>query len=388
MTLSIAFALALLLYYDYTQASSAAERYESVTVSRRVSSRVVSELEAVEVEVSVENRGRDDMPLLEVRDSVPRFLSTVGRPSAAVVVPRGSTTSFTYRVRPLLPGSYVFERVELVFSGPLGMVVDSREVPLRTSITALPLYQTTGVSLKSFERMWGLVVKGRSTGGMYDIAEIREYSPSDDYRKILWKAFARTGRPYVREDYGEVFGRVLLAVFIKLEDWLLGEPPNTLASVELRALRSYIHSLVRAGVSVDLAICCGSAPKVVRCVNEDYWRSLFEAFSHMSPHCSCSAQVSSLADVPTYLGRGVGEYMAVVLIASPLTLSSENPARFLDVLKAFDGRLKVIVPRFGYERFVDPEDLRRLFRALSALLERAGGSLEVMEESFTLGVGK
>ncbi len=336
--------------------------------------------------MSVENRGRDDIPLLEVRDSIPRFLSAVGSPLAAVVVPRASTTSFSYRVRPLLPGSYVFEKVDLLFSGPLGMLVDFREVKLRTSITALPLYQSTGVPLKSFERMWGLVVSGRSTGGMYDIAEIREYSPGDDYRKILWKAFARTGRPYVREDYGEIFGRVLLATFIKVDDWLLGEPPNTLASVELRALRSYLHSLIRAGISVDLAICCGPAPKVVRSVGEDYWRSLFEAFSHVSPYCSCSAQVSSLADVPTYLGRSVGEYMAVVLIASPLVLSSENPARFLDVLKAFNGRLKVLVPRFDYERFVDVEDLRKLYRALSALLERAGGSLEVMEESFTLGV--
>ena len=347
----------------------------------------MNELETVEVEISVENRSREDIPLLEVRDSVPRFLSAVGRPSAAVVVPRGSTTSFTYRVRPLLPGSYVFERVELVFSGPLGMVADSREVRLRTSIAVLPLYQSTGVSLRSFERLWGLVVSGRSTGGMYDIAEIREYTPGDDYRKILWKAFARTGRPYVREDYGEVFGRVLLAAYVKLDDWLLGSPPNTLASVELRALRSYLHSLVRAGISVDLAVCCGPSPKVVRGVNEDYWRSLFEVFSYVTPYCSCSAQLNSLADVPTYLGRDAGEYMAVVLVVSPIALSSENPARFLDVLRVFNGKLKVLVPRFDYERFVDREDLRRLYRAVSALLERAGGSLEVVEESFTLGVG-
>jgi len=172
LALSIALSLVLLLYYDYAQASSAAARYEGIAASRRVSSRVVNELETVEVEISVENRSREDIPLLEVRDAVPRFLSAVGRPSAAVVVPRGSTTSFTYRVRPLLPGSYVFERVELVFSGPLGMVVDSREVRLRTSIAVLPLYQSTGVSLRSFERLWGLVVSGRSTGGMYDIAEI------------------------------------------------------------------------------------------------------------------------------------------------------------------------------------------------------------------------
>ncbi|MDW8010725.1 MAG: DUF58 domain-containing protein, partial [Sulfolobales archaeon] len=301
----------------------------------RECARVVTELEELEVSVRIENPSSRGIPLVEVVDELPEYLTARREPAAAATLPPGSSAVFSYRARPLLPGRYTLSNLEVRTYGPLGFFTTQRTVSIPTVVTVLPYYGGIRISLKSVEKLWGLVVRGRATGGMYDIADFREYSPGDDYRKIVWKALARTGRLYVREDFGEVRARVLLMLDVRSWDWNLGAPPNTLASVELRTLRSLLHSLARSGTQVDLAVCCSATTKVVRSAAEDVEKALVEVFSYVTPRCYCSTHIGVFTEAPTYLGRSFSEYSAVLLVTSPISLAVESSARFLELVKAF-----------------------------------------------------
>ncbi|MCX8185402.1 MAG: DUF58 domain-containing protein [Sulfolobales archaeon] len=352
----------------------------------RESTKIETELEEVEVKVYVENYSSRDIPLVEVVDIVPEHLILKGKPAAAITLPPRGSAVFSYRVRPLLPGSYTFSDLEVHVYGPLGFFKTQRVVSSPTTVTVLPYYSRVGVSLRSLEKLWGLVVRGRATSGMYDIADFREYSPGDDYRKIVWKTLARTGRVFVREDFGEVRARILLMLDVRSWDWNLGEPPNTLASVELRVLRSLIHSLVGSGNQVDLAICCSATTKVVRNAERDVERALAEVFSYITPHCYCASHLGIFAEAPVYMGRSPSEYSAVILVANPVSIAVENPARFMDLVKVYGDRLKLVIPRFDYELYVDRGDLGRFYRAVADLMEKAGGGVEIIEESMYLRI--
>lgn len=385
--ISLSLSMFLVVYYDYLRLAEI-ESISAKLSATREAPRIVSELEDVEIRVLVGNPSSRDVPLAEVVDLLPATLAPRRRPEASMVLPGGSTAVFAYSVRPLLPGSHTLRSLEVRIYGPLGFFMARSVVPSATTITVLPHYSGARVPLRSVERIWGLLIRGRSTGGMYDLADLREYVPGDDYRKIVWKAYARTGRVYIREDFGEVAARVLVMLDVRAWDWNLGEPPNTLASVELRTLRSVVHELARYGVPLDLAVCCGSAVKVVRGVTEDVARALVDAFSYIEPYCHCALRVDAFADAPTYMGRSTGEYAAALLITNPISLAAESPAKFLELATTYGGRLAVVVPRFDYERYVDRGELERLYRVLSSLLERAGGSLEYLEESLLLGPAK
>ncbi|MEM2207413.1 MAG: DUF58 domain-containing protein [Sulfolobales archaeon] len=381
--LALSLSIILLLYYDYHQALESGNAIGSISIMRE-SAKVATELEEVEVKVFVENSSHRDVALSEVVDLVPEFLFLSEKPSAAVVLPKGTTAMFSYRVKPLLPGSYVFRDIEVRAFGPLGFFTTQTRVTFPTTITVLPYYGSMGLSLKSVEKLWGLIIRGKATGGMYDLADFREYTPGDDYRKIVWKAYARTGRVYVREDFGEVTARVLVILDVRAWDWSIGNPPNTLASIELRTLRSLVQSLARYSVPVDLAVCCSATAKVVRSATEDVAKALIDVFSYVTPHCYCSSHMGVYASVPTYMGRQASDYGAVLLVANPISLATENPTRFADLIEVFGSRLRVLIPRFEYEHYVDREDLEKLYSIISSILERAGGGLEPIEESMVL----
>ncbi len=380
VVVSLALSLVLLVYYDYLRASELEGLTGRIAITRE-SPRIVTELEDVKIRVLVENLSGRDVPLAEVVDHPPEPLVPRSRPEASMVLPKGSIAAFSYSVKPMLPGTYTLRSLEVRVYGPLGFFMTRGTVSSTTTITALPYYGGAKTSLRSLERLWGLVIRGKATGGMYDLADLREYVPGDDRRKIVWKAYARTGRVYVREDFGEVTARVLAMLDVKAWDWTLGEPPNTLASVELRTLRSVVHELARYGVPLDLAVCCGEGIKVVRGATEDLARALADVFSYIEPYCRCAPRVDLFASAPIYMGRSTSDYAAALLITNPVSLAAENPAKFLELATMYGGRLRVVVPRFDYELYVDREELKRIYRVASDLLERTGGTLEFLEES-------
>lgn len=381
--LALSLSMILLIFYDYHQALESERSAERVSVIREAA-KIITELEESEVRVVVENSNNRDIPLLELIDVVPEFLVISGKPAASIVLPRGTAAAFSYRVRPLLPGNYNFNKLEMRVFGPLGFFMTRKWVSSYTTLVVLPHFSEVKTALKSAERLWGLLVRGKAMGGMYDLADFREYSPGDDYRKIVWKAYARTGRLYIREDFGEVSARVLLVLDLRAWDWSLGTPPNTLASVELRTLRSFIHSFARYGISTDLAVCCSATAKVVRSATEDVGKALADVFSYITPSCRCTSHMGIYTEVPTYMGRSPSEYVAVILIANPVSIAVENPNRFSDLIRVYGSRLRIVIPRFDYELYVDQDAVKSLYSFVSSLVEKAGGGFEVLEESMIL----
>jgi len=97
-------------------------------------------------------------------------------------------------------------------TGPLGLV--QRQVRLTGELTVAVEPALLGLSntlrLAASERWRDLGVRHvRRRGGLTEFESLRDYVHGDDVRQVDWKAFARRGRPTVRE-YQEEHGQELL----------------------------------------------------------------------------------------------------------------------------------------------------------------------------------
>jgi len=222
---------------------------------------------------------------------------------------------------------------------------------------------------------------GKAIGGLYDIADIREYQPGDNIKKIVWSAYAKMGKLMVREDYGESRARILLLIDIRPWVWNIGSTPNTLAHVQLRFASSLLAAMLRSGLVVDTAICSELMPKVMPYQGEDYEGTAYRIFSVLDAGEGCHSPMNVFTNVPSYIGRSTTSYDLVVLITNPLALALENPRDFTALGEVFN-KLLIAMPMFRYEEYLSKESILKLLNRVAEVL---GGSLldiEFSEEGF------
>lgn len=258
-------------YYLFRDISSVINK---VKVSRRIPSRSILELETLEIGVELSNDTGRSIPRVLVIEDFQRYIQPEVKPVFTVFLPAYSKSILSYRVKALAPGRIDLPGLRLVFTDPLSFFYDTLSIELRNYIVAQPLYTRIDEALKSIERITGINTKGHAFSGEYDLANIREYFPGDDVRRILWKHYAKTGNLMVREDYGDVRPSILLVIDIRKRLWEIGSGVNTLAHVQLRLARSLLESLSTVKARVDVAMCTEQSPKIYF----DAWRDPSEAF--------------------------------------------------------------------------------------------------------------
>lgn len=83
--------------------------------------------------------------------------------------------------------------------------------------------------------------RSRARGGGLDLAELREYQPGDDVRRIDWNATARAGSPQVRETYAErALDAWLLVDVSPSVDWGTARQTKRAQALELVAAASQV----------------------------------------------------------------------------------------------------------------------------------------------------
>src|SRR5215471_5516199 len=81
--------------------------------------------------------------------------------------------------------------------------------------------------------------RSRLSGPGVEFAQVREYQPGDDIRRIDWQLTARSDRPYVREAHDERGLDIWLAVDVSPSvDWGTAQGTKRDAAVEFCALAS------------------------------------------------------------------------------------------------------------------------------------------------------
>lgn len=143
---------------------------------------------------------------LEVADSYPPFLRLKGGSNVGMVpVPARGYAEMTYRLAPTSVGEQRFGPVRLVFRDVTGLFFYEREVSVPTSVRVTPQPRElvrgslTAVMVSNYG---GALVSRRKGEGM-EFADIRDYSQGDPYKRIEWRATAKTGHLMVRDYLAE-----------------------------------------------------------------------------------------------------------------------------------------------------------------------------------------
>ncbi|MEM1328652.1 MAG: DUF58 domain-containing protein [Bacteroidota bacterium] len=101
---------------------------------------------------------------------------------------------YSYPIRPLERGDFLFGDIQLFVRSPLGLVERRITISAAEAVAAYPsILQMKQIELETFNRSSMLqgVKKMRRIGHSYEFDHIKNYVRGDDYRSINWKASGR-----------------------------------------------------------------------------------------------------------------------------------------------------------------------------------------------------
>lgn len=125
---------------------------------------------------------------------------------------RGGVTRLARTYRGHRRGRHELGDLRLRLTGPLGLIQRQARLYGRAAVDVEPALMNldTILALAASERWQDLGVRRlRRHGGLTEFESLRDYVQGDDPRLVDWKAFARKGRPIVRE-YQEERGQELI----------------------------------------------------------------------------------------------------------------------------------------------------------------------------------
>ncbi|UUD63264.1 DUF58 domain-containing protein [Pseudomonas seleniipraecipitans] len=138
---------------------------------------------------------------LGVIDHVPQGMAVEHLPQQVELRP-GEQTTFSYRVRPLVRGHFVFARCEISLPSPLRLWQSRRYLEVHDEARVYPdfarLYGAQLMAVDDWLAQLGVRQQQRRGLGQ-EFHQLREFRDGDSLRQIDWKATARKRTPIARE---------------------------------------------------------------------------------------------------------------------------------------------------------------------------------------------
>lgn len=187
---------AVLLVVDYFISNN-----QDFIVIKRLGDEKLSIYEKEEISFEVYNK-RDSILHIQLKDEIPDFHFNVEKKIMQGIVMPHEKKLFRYFVVPTKRGIFSFKKLHIKYEGKLKFCsiifkMDlTREYKVYPNLKNLRKYRlnlTKNPLLKQGEKT--LKLKGKGTS----FESLREYVTGDEYRKINWKATARSNKPIVNE---------------------------------------------------------------------------------------------------------------------------------------------------------------------------------------------
>lgn len=221
-------------------------------VTRELSADTVRQGEAVEISVKVSNRRGFPIPWLFIEDLLPPFFHRTGDNTRLAILMPGRSITLNYSVHCAARG---YHRVGplLLESGDLfGLqkrFVTGQQQDYLSVLPTVAYIETFNVSTK---RPQGPVrVSHRIYEDPTRISGLREYVPGDPLRSIHWKASARTGELYVKQNEpSTVLGATLILDFHR--DSYQGEDAGERRELAVTTAASIAYLLQMSGEQLGL----------------------------------------------------------------------------------------------------------------------------------------
>lgn len=163
----------------------------TVTATRMMEERL-SNGDENEIRLTIENGYRHEIQV-QVLDELPVQLQ-VRDLALTMRIPAQSSAQVRYSVRPVTRGEYAFGVVNVLASGPIGLLQRRFRAGAEYTVAVYPSY----IQMRKYEllaisdRLIEAGVKRvRRIGSTMEFDQIREYVSGDDYRTVNWRATAR-----------------------------------------------------------------------------------------------------------------------------------------------------------------------------------------------------
>jgi uncharacterized protein (DUF58 family) len=187
-------AFVILLYVSITT-SFKTSALQDLLFKQRVSREKVNYEEELVIEETIRNKGARPI-FLEVLTELPDEIVVSEGSNHYVTYLRGrETRRIRYKVKPSFMGHFTVQRASIrsmdFFLAPL----DEGKKDLDTTFSVVPVleefrkFPAGRINVKPLQGS----IPSKSPGVGTDFFEIRDYSPSDEFRRINWKASARAG---------------------------------------------------------------------------------------------------------------------------------------------------------------------------------------------------
>lgn len=226
----------------------------------------VFEGDTLKVTLEVRNLGRFPRFLLDVQDSLPKFMeSNDGHGFMVPTLWPAERVSLSYTARARKRGVYSWDPVRVSASDPFG--VFPRFVPFEARCEAVvyPRPVDLGGSLGRA----GVETRGISTGERargsesgLDFYGVRDYQPGDELRRIHWPATAHHGQLTVIE-FDRGASENIAVVLDARAGTEYGTDVDTTLEMGVRAAASLIHWALASEGAGYLAVCDAEGPRWV-----------------------------------------------------------------------------------------------------------------------------
>lgn len=171
----------------------------------------------VHIKIKIRNESSKRVDFLEIFDIFPgdgSFKLILGENTIGTRVDPRETLTFSYILQAKQRGEYQLGPCRAVLKDRSGFIFEEKELEEFTTLLVYPTYEDVR-RMKSFasRRREGMVFgshRTRQKGMGSDFYGIRMYTTGDEYRRIDWKASARTGKMMIREFESEKNIRVMI----------------------------------------------------------------------------------------------------------------------------------------------------------------------------------
>ncbi|MDD1776689.1 MAG: DUF58 domain-containing protein [Candidatus Helarchaeota archaeon] len=171
----------------------------------------------VHIKIQIQNKGSSTIEYLEVHDIFPgegAFKIVLGENQIGTRIDPRSTLTFSYILQPKQRGEFRLGPCRVIIKDRAGFIFEEKQLDEYTTLLVYPTYEDVR-RMKSFasRRREGMMYgahRTRQKGMGSEFYGIRQYISGDEYRRIDWKASARSGGLMIREFESEKNIRVMI----------------------------------------------------------------------------------------------------------------------------------------------------------------------------------
>jgi len=223
-------------------------------ISRKVDREKAFAGEFIHVTVTLTNDSKTRFDFVEIYDAIPEtFELQVGENFIITQLAGKESKVFSYIIRTTTRGVHKIGPTKVIIHGRIGFYYEEDIREFFTEILTYPSFQDIRrMDALSKKRQIGKMFgshKTKEKGSGDDFHALRLYTPGDEFKKLDWKAFSKTGDLMVREFESEK--NIRIVIFLDHSASMGGGVPNnTKLSFAIRSVMTLMHL---AGENKDVA---------------------------------------------------------------------------------------------------------------------------------------